>query len=54
MATPASNNQDSQTNRRWKRGEPGQEHPDNRELLAEIDALISEDRRADVLAIVRG
>ena len=29
-------------------------HPDNRELLAEIDALISDDRQADVMKIVRG
>lgn len=29
-------------------------NPDNRELLAEIDALISDDRQADVMKIVRG
>lgn len=40
--------------RRWTLGEPGELHPDNRELLHEIDELISEERREDVLEIVRG
>ncbi|MDJ0941790.1 MAG: magnesium transporter [Woeseiaceae bacterium] len=54
MATPETNHHELQKNRRWKRGEPGHVHPENRELLAEIDDLISEDRRNEVLAIVRG
>jgi len=39
--------------RRWKRGEPGQLNADNRKLLAEIDDLISDDKRELVLEIVR-
>lgn len=41
-------------NRRWTLGEPGELHPDNRELLQEIDRLISEDQRDDVMSVVRG
>lgn len=40
--------------RRWTLGEPGELHPDNRELLAEIDELISDDRRDDVMQVLRG
>lgn len=40
--------------RRWTLGEPGELHPDNRELLQEIDHLISEDLRDDVMSAVRG
>ncbi|MDX1516496.1 MAG: magnesium transporter [Woeseiaceae bacterium] len=39
---------------RWTLGEPGELHPDNREILQEIDRLISEEKRDDVLRILRG
>ncbi|NNC77808.1 MAG: magnesium transporter [Woeseiaceae bacterium] len=40
--------------RRWTLGEPGELHPDNRELLSDIDQLISDDNRAEVMRIIRG
>lgn len=40
--------------RRWKLGEPGELHPENRELLAEIDELISNDRQEEVLRLLQG
>ncbi len=40
--------------RRWKLGEPGELHPDNRELLAEIDDLISNEAQDDVMRMLRG
>jgi len=54
-ASPPSANNTTPASRRWKRGdEPGELHPDNRDLLDEIDDLIDEDRRRDVIAAVRG
>ena len=40
--------------RRWKLGEPGELHPENRELLAEIDELISDDQQDEVMRLLRG
>lgn len=40
--------------RRWTLGEPGELHPDNRELLSNIGDLIDHDRRDEVMRIIRG
>ena len=36
----------------WVRGEPGELAPENRELLANLDRLIRDDKRQQVLDIV--
>lgn len=54
MSTPSPNKPKPRAPRRWKRGEPGQLHPENRELHDEIEELIDSDLRSDVLGIVRG
>ncbi|MGB5164141.1 MAG: magnesium transporter [Woeseiaceae bacterium] len=38
----------------WKRGEPGEIHPENRPILDTIESLIGDDRKREVLAAMRG
>ena len=55
MPVPQKNSSKQHTKpRRWMLGEPGELHPDNRELLNEIEDLIGEDQRREVLSMVRG
>lgn len=45
-------NENDRLTTRWVRGEPGELAPENRELLAEIDDLIRDDKRTEVLQTV--
>ena len=53
MPPAPANSPRSRVPRRWKRGEPGQLHPENRELFDELEDLISDEQRDEVLRIVR-
>ena len=54
MSTKPDNNPRPRISRRWKRGEPGQLNPENRDLFDELEDLITEEQREDVLRAVRG
>ena len=53
MSTPTDKRRQTAAQRRWQRGEPGRENPDNRVLLDEIEDLIGADQRSAVLDVVR-
>lgn len=53
-SSPENSSNNKRLSKRWTLGEPGELHSDNRELLHEIDQLISDDHRTEVLRLVRG